>query len=166
MDDHEHKRNNQVEDQPDVNHLDIGGGRQSLINLTEEYLSSYCQLQASTSTHADKEGDQYQHGGQVDTNHRLKIGILVEVCTVADNVEDKSGDKHIQHDTKQLPSKSDFHHDSLGVGQVCHSYGHVFYLVLGKKYFFGNLVLFLIENILKIEIFIENILICLTKLRT
>jgi hypothetical protein len=38
VDDHQHKRNNKVEDQPDVDHLDVGGGRQTFIHLEYEKL--------------------------------------------------------------------------------------------------------------------------------
>ena len=55
--------------EPDINHLDIGGGGQRL-------------------GHADEEGGQHQQRGQVHRHHRLEEERLEEVGGV-DNAEDE-----------------------------------------------------------------------------
>ena len=65
------KRNQLSKDQPDVDHLDIGGGGQRL-------------------GHADEEGGQHQQRGQVHRHHRLEEERLEEVGGV-DNAEDEYG---------------------------------------------------------------------------
>ena len=37
MDDHQHEGNNQVEDEPDVDHLDVGGGGKAFIHLKNQH---------------------------------------------------------------------------------------------------------------------------------
>ena len=53
------KWNQLREDEPDINHLDIGGGRQRL-------------------RHADEECGQHQQRGQVHRHHRLEVEGLEE----------------------------------------------------------------------------------------
>ena len=67
------KRNQLSKDQPDVDHLDIGGGGQRL-------------------GHADEEGGQHQQRRPVDRHHRLKEERLEEVGGV-DNTQDEKGGK-------------------------------------------------------------------------
>ena len=59
------------EDEPDINHLDIGGGRQRL-------------------GHADEECGQHQQRGQVHRHHRFEEERLEEVGGV-DDAEDEYG---------------------------------------------------------------------------
>ena len=65
------KWNQLREDEPDINHLDIGGGRQRL-------------------RHADEECGQHQQRGQVHCNLRLKEEGLEEVGSV-NNAKDEDG---------------------------------------------------------------------------
>ena len=57
------KRNKLSKDEPDVDHLDIGGGGQRL-------------------GHADEEGGQHQQRGQVHRHHRLKEEWFEEVGSI------------------------------------------------------------------------------------
>ena len=67
------KWNQLREDEPDINHLDIGGGRQRL-------------------GHADEEGGQHQLRGQVHRHHRLEEEGLEEVGGVHDGEDEDCGE--------------------------------------------------------------------------
>ena len=60
------------EDEPDINHLDIGGGRQRL-------------------GHADEECGQHQQRGQVHRHHRLEVERLEEGGGVHDEENQDRG---------------------------------------------------------------------------
>ena len=67
------KRNQLSEDEPDVDHLDIGGGGQRL-------------------GHADEEGGQHQQRGQVHRHHRLEEEGLEEVGGVHYDEDEDCGE--------------------------------------------------------------------------
>ena len=102
-------------------------------------------------THAHKESNQDKHGGEVDCDNRLKITILVEISTVADDIENKSGDEDIHHNTEQLSSKSDLHRHSMGVVQVNNIHGNIIDLILCKQFFtfINNFFHIKIDEVLK-----------------
>ena len=82
------KRNQLTEDEPDVNHLDVGGGGEAL------HL-------------ADEDGRHHQHGGKVHTQSRLKEEGLEEGGGKGDGQE-KEGREVGGHD---LADKLSLHHN-------------------------------------------------------
>ena len=48
----------------------------------------------------------YQHGCQVYYYNCFKIFLLVEVCTVADDIEDDGGDDDVEDYSKELTPKN------------------------------------------------------------
>ena len=64
-------------------------------------------------TYTDKKCHYDQHCGQVDGYHCLKIVLLVEVCAVADDVEDDGGDNDVEDHAEQLPAQDDLDEDIL-----------------------------------------------------
>ena len=71
------ERLDQVEEQPDVDHLDVGGLGQVVADV-------------------DEHGGEHQHGGDVDGDHGLKEELLEVVGRVTDDVQDDSWCKHSQ----------------------------------------------------------------------
>ena len=59
----------QIEDEPDVNHLDIGGFRKVI-------------------GHADEHGGEHQHAGEVHCHHGFKEKIFKKVCTVTNQIHE------------------------------------------------------------------------------
>ena len=64
-------------------------------------------------TYTDKKCHNNQHCGQVDGNHRLEVFLLVEVCAVADDIEDDGGDDDVKDHSKQLPAQDNLDIDIL-----------------------------------------------------
>ena len=87
------KRNDHTEDEPDVNHLDVGGLRESV-----------------GDSHV--EGGQDQHHRQVDGDDGLKVEPWEVDRGVAHYVEEQGGQEDIEEDAKQTSSKSNLHSDA------------------------------------------------------
>ena len=64
-------------------------------------------------TYTDKKCHNNQHCGQVDGYHRLEVFLLVEVCAVADDIEDDGGDDDVKDHSKQLPAQDNLDIDIL-----------------------------------------------------
>ena len=91
------KGNHLAEDEPDVNHLDVGGGGQAL-HLADEY------------------GGHHEHRGQVNTQGCLKEERLKEGGGVGDHHEEEGGEVGGHHLTHDLPPHTNHHlNTSLGV---------------------------------------------------
>ena len=60
-------------------------------------------------TYTDKKCHNNQHCGQVDGYHCLKIVLLVEVCAVADYIQNYGGNDDIEDNSKQLTSQHHLH---------------------------------------------------------
>ena len=72
------ERNGERGDEPDVDHLDVGGLGQAV-------------------GHGDEHGGEHQHAGQVDRHHGLEEERLVEVGGVGDADQQQRGDVNCQH---------------------------------------------------------------------
>ena len=64
-------------------------------------------------TYTDKKCYNNQHGCQVDGYNCFKIFLLVEVCAVADNIEDNGGDDDVKDYSKELTPKDNLNKDIL-----------------------------------------------------
>ena len=64
-------------------------------------------------TYTDKKCYNNQHGCQVNGYNCFKIFLLVEVCTVADDIEDNSGDNDVENHSKELTPKDYLNKDIL-----------------------------------------------------
>ena len=64
-------------------------------------------------TYTDKKCHNNQHCGQVDGYHRLEVFLLVEVCAVADDIEDDGGDDDVKDHSEQLPAQDNLDIDIL-----------------------------------------------------
>ena len=64
-------------------------------------------------TYTDKKCYNNQHGCQVDGYNCFKIFLFVEVCAVADNIEDNGGDDDVEDYSEELSSKDYFNKDIL-----------------------------------------------------
>ena len=53
MDDHQDEGDDQVEDQPDVDHFDVGGCRQTFINLEQSQMMDFSKMNCC-GTYADE----------------------------------------------------------------------------------------------------------------
>ena len=74
MDDDEKEGHDQVEDEPDVDHLDIGRVGQVGVDL-----ATTSSLVQGHRLHLDKESHQHQHRRQVDRDDRLEVGVLGDI---------------------------------------------------------------------------------------
>ena len=63
-------------------------------------------------TYTDKKCYNNQHGCQVNGYNCFKIFLLVEVCAVADDIED-GGDDDVKDHSKQLPAQDNLDIDIL-----------------------------------------------------
>ena len=64
-------------------------------------------------TYTDKKCHNNQHCGQVDGYHRLEVFLLVEVCAIADDIEDDGGDDYVKDHSEQLPAQDNLDIDIL-----------------------------------------------------
>ena len=64
-------------------------------------------------TYTDKKCYNNQHGCQVDGYNCFKIFLFVEVCAVADDIEDNSGDNDVEDHSKELTPKDYLNKDVL-----------------------------------------------------
>ena len=78
-------------------------------------------------TYTDKKCHNNQHCGQVDGYHCLKIVLLVEVCAVADYIQNYGGNDDIEDNSEQLASQHHLHKHILNsaanrlIGEVVQS---------------------------------------------
>ena len=80
--------NDEVEKQPDLYHLDIGGDRQA-------------------GYHRDVHADQHQHHCDVHSYGRFKIEWFEVVCDVANNVEKNCWNINCRKNAEETPTKKD-----------------------------------------------------------
>ena len=78
------KGNELAKDEPDVHHLDVGGGRE-------------------TASHTDEQGGEDQEGGQVDSDDGFEEKLLEKVGAVDDDHDEKGRDINC-HDGIHHPS--------------------------------------------------------------
>ena len=76
----------EVEEEPDVDHLDVRGDRKA-------------------SNNRDEHAGEDQHDGEVDSNGRFKIERFEVVGDVTDDVEKNCWDVHGENDTKEPSAK-------------------------------------------------------------
>ena len=113
---HLNKGNTETEDQPDVDHLDIGGG-------------------GEVPGNTDEQGEQGQDDGHVDTDGSVEEGrLLVVEGGVANDVEQECREEDGHDDGHGPPSKSDDHsHALLAPDRSC--YHAVVHDIVGGKIF-------------------------------
>ena len=68
---------NKIKDEPNINHLNIGGGRKGV-------------------GHADEHGRQHQHNSQVHCDHGFKEKVFEVVCSVSNDVQQYCGKEYCQ----------------------------------------------------------------------
>ena len=79
----------EVEEEPDVDHLDVGGDWEP-------------------SNHWDEHAGEHQHDGEVDSDGRFKIKRFEVVGDVSNDVEEDRGNVNRGEDAKKSSSKIDW----------------------------------------------------------
>ena len=69
VDHDEDEGNDEIEDEPGVDHLDIGGCGETLTDLGLLGIKYFNPPLLSSLTYRDKQGDHDQHGCQIDSDH-------------------------------------------------------------------------------------------------